>query len=94
MFYVNCGLTFTGLPLEFPWQCFPGTQWATRIEDLVPGAPQVWKYSEETMDSVRSMLGESILAASAHMTSNLAAYRQKYLDRVERILLHRQAAKV
>jgi hypothetical protein len=93
MFYVNCGMSFSGLPLEHPWQLFPGTQWATRIEDLVPGAPQCWNYSDETMDSVLSQLGAAILFASSHMTDNVAKYRQNYLDRVERILLHRQGAK-
>nr|CAS02539.1 putative integron gene cassette protein [uncultured bacterium] len=93
MFYVNCGLTFTGLPLEFPWLHFPGTQWAARIEDLVPEAPKVWQYSEDTVDTVLALLGGSILSASAHMAGNLAAYRQMYLARVERISLHRQAAK-
>ena len=38
-FYVNSGLTFEGLPLEHPWQCFPGTHWADRIEGVVKGAP-------------------------------------------------------
>src|SRR3972149_12037962 len=43
-FYVNCGLTFRDLPMEFPWTYFPNTQWADRIETVVPTAPSRGAY--------------------------------------------------
>ena len=89
-FYINCGLAFSGLPLEHPWQYFPGTQWADRIESVVLGAPASWDYSDETIDTVREKLGQFILQASEAMAKDLAKYRQCYLDRAERIARHRQ----
>jgi hypothetical protein len=93
-FYVNCGLVFADLPLEHPWQYFPGTQWGDRIESVIPGAPASWDYSEETVDSVRDKLGEYLLQASETMHRDFAKYRQLYLDRVERIARHRQGLMV
>ncbi|MGH9694632.1 MAG: DUF4304 domain-containing protein [Bryobacteraceae bacterium] len=89
-FYVNCGLVFVGLLLEHSWQYFPGTQWGARIEAVVAGAPGMWGYSEETIDSTRDKLGEYILQASETLTNDLAKYKQTYLDRIARIALHQQ----
>jgi len=84
-FYVNCGLVFADLPLVHPWLLLRDTQWAERIERVIPEAPASWDYSEETIDSVREKLGEYLLQASEVMDKNLATYRQHYLDRAERI---------
>jgi hypothetical protein len=89
-FYINCGLLFSDLPLEHPWQYFPGTQWADRIGSVVPGAPSSWAYSDETIDTVREKLGQFILRASEAMAKDLTKYRQCYLERIERIACHRQ----
>jgi hypothetical protein len=45
---------------------------------------------EETIDSIRDKLGNYLLQASEALTNDLAKYRQRYLDRIERIALHRQ----
>jgi hypothetical protein len=91
-FYVNCGLVFSGLPVEYPWSYFPGTQWADRIESVVAGAPPSWDYSEETIDLVRDKLGKYLLLASEALASDLPRYKQQYLKRVDRIIAHRQGA--
>jgi len=90
-FYVNCGLTFRDLPMESPWTYFPNTQWADRIETVVPTAPKQWDYSEnQNMTQLTERLGACILEASEEFAASLSKYRQEYLERVERILHYRQ----
>lgn len=60
---------------------FLGTQWADRIEAIVPEAPPSWDYSERTIEAVRDKLGEYLLLASERMTTDLPKYRERYLER-------------
>jgi hypothetical protein len=84
-FYVNCGLAFEGLPMEHPWQHFAGTQWADRIESVVNGAPSSREYTDDNVDQVLEAVAQDILQASAILAAGLDHYRQKYLERVQRI---------
>ena len=82
-FYVNCGLTFNDLPLEISWLYFPGTQWACRIQHLVPGLTDQWRYDETNLDSVMDTLGKAISLASIEMSRNLGMFRDQYLVRLQ-----------
>ena len=84
-FYVNCGLVFEGLPLEHPWQYFAGTQWADRIESVVKGAPSSRDYAEDNVDQVLEGVAQDILRASAIFSAELDHFRERYLERVQRI---------
>jgi hypothetical protein len=88
-FYVNCGLRFNDLPLGFSGMYFPGTQWAGRIQSLVPGLKDQWGYDEVTVDSIMKKLGSSIFLASAELSNNLAKYKDQYLLQAKEILAHR-----
>ena len=93
-FYVNCGLVFSGFPIEYPWSHFPGTQWADRIESVVAEAPWRWDYSDETIDLTMDKLGQYLLLASEALTNDLQNYKEQYLARVDRIIAYRQGAMV
>ena len=84
-FYVNCGLVFEGIPLEYTGEYFAGTQWADRIETIVEGAPSSRAYSIQNADRVFQQVAEDILRASPVLANNLNHYKQLYLDRVERL---------
>ena len=85
--YVNCGLTFEGLPMEHPGDYFAGTQWADRIESVVKAAPSSRDYTEGDVDEILEGVARDILQASVALAGSLDHYRQKYLERVERVHL-------
>jgi len=92
-FYVNCGVKFNDLPLEVSWLYFPGTQWACRIQHLVPGLTDQWQYDETNLESVMDTLGKTIPLASIEMSKNLRTFRDQYFVRLQGMRERVRAAK-
>ena len=84
-FYVNCGLTFEGLPMEHTGVYFAGTQWADRIESVVKAAPPSRDYTESDVEEVLEVVARDILQASVALAGSLHYYREKYIERLQRI---------
>jgi hypothetical protein len=86
LFYLNVGVEFAEFgPAKHNRVYFKRTHWASRIEELVPGAPENWRCGEATDRAVvRAQLAMLITTASEQVAARLSELRAAYLARVAR----------
>ena len=79
-FFINTGVEFEDLEPEPFWSFFAHTHWAGRIEDVVAGSPQDWRYDLDTdRDSLAEELAGLIGQATANVSSDIERMRSEYL---------------
>ena len=82
-FYLNVGIEFKDLPAEIYWSGFPHTHWTTRIEELVPNSPKIWKYDIATdKELLAKKLLDVINMASQVMIKDAREIRKKHLRKI------------
>ena len=79
-FYINVGVEFQDLEPEPWWSYFAHTHWADRIRQVVPDAPEDWRYNEATDRSVLANEVSSLLPlATEQVAENIEQIRHDYL---------------
>jgi hypothetical protein len=87
-FYINCGIVFPDFPKPKRWSGVPTpNHGAGRLECFLSEVPGSWCYSEDTINTIIDEVGKYLMQASDAIASNIAQYRQSYLDNVAKAAL-------
>jgi hypothetical protein len=92
-FYINVGIWFPEYAHDTSGSgYFSGNHWATRVESLVPEAPQHWDVHTATDPAALSAeLARVIDAASRRLAARIGNCRDEYLQRRKRVAYGRAA---
>jgi hypothetical protein len=83
LFYINVGVEFTEYESSYhDWIYMRNVHWASRVEELVPDAPERWHCpSDMDRTTLKIELAEVMRRSSEEMARRINEFRDEYLAR-------------